>query len=150
MQNHRSKQKEMTILQIQAEKGHPPRDPVASSLFWDHSEWLSYSDVMELLHVLDHVPLAHPPLGADTIASRIGALEWRWMLFLEMNFQELFGLEGAESNLVATFKGARISSGIIIVWILCIDVDVMVVPNMLTKVVFTFEAIGSSISIGFD
>jgi hypothetical protein len=105
---------------------------------------------MELLHVLDHIPLAHPPFSANAITSRIGALEGRRMFLLEMNFQELLSLEGVESSFVATFKGARMPSGIIVSWILDIDIDVMVVPNMLTKVVFALESVVSSISICFD
>ncbi len=42
---------------------------------------------MNLLHVLDHIPPAEPPFSANTITSRVGALEWRWMLLLEMDFQ---------------------------------------------------------------
>jgi hypothetical protein len=105
---------------------------------------------MSLLHVLDHIPLAEPPFGANTITSRKGALEWRWMLLLEMNFQQLFGLEGVGSSFIATIKGTRVSSGTISIHILGIDVDVMIVPDMLTKVVLAFESIVSTISVHVD
>jgi hypothetical protein len=105
---------------------------------------------MNLLHVLDHIPLAEPPFGAHTITSRIGALEWRWMLLFEMSFQKLLGLEGIGSSFIATFEGARMSSGTISIHILGIDVDVMIVPDMLTEVVFALESIVSTISMHVD
>jgi hypothetical protein len=105
---------------------------------------------MSLLHVLDHIPLAEPPFGANAITSGIGALEWRWMLLLEMNFQELFGLEGIGSSFIATFEGARMSSGTISINILGIDVDVMIVPDMLTKVILALESILPTISVHVD
>jgi hypothetical protein len=105
---------------------------------------------MNLLHVLDHIPLAEPPFGANTITSGIGALEWRWMLLLEMDFQQLFGLEGIGSNFIATFEGTRISRGTISIHILGIDVDVMIVPDVLTKVVLALESIVSTISMHVD
>jgi hypothetical protein len=105
---------------------------------------------MSLLHVLDHIPCAKPPFGANTITSRIGALEWRWMLLLEMNFQQLFGLEGVGSSFIAPIKGTRVSSGTISIHILGIDVDVMIVPDMLTKVVLALESIVSTISMHVD
>ncbi len=105
---------------------------------------------MNLLHVLDHIPLAKPPFGANTIASGIGALEWRWMLLLKMNFQKLLGFEGVGSSFIATFEGARISSGTISIHILSIDVDVMIVPDVLTKVVLALESIVPTISVHVD
>jgi hypothetical protein len=101
---------------------------------------------MSLLHVLDHVPRAHPTVGADTRASRVRALEGRWMILLNMDFQELVGLEGIEASLVATFKWARMPNGVIGVRILGIDIDVMVILNMLSKVILALESIVSSIS----
>jgi hypothetical protein len=105
---------------------------------------------MNLLHVHDHSLLAEPPFGANTITSRIGALEWRWMLLLEVSFQKLFGLEGIGSSFIATFEGARMPSGTISIHILGIDVDVMIVPDVLTKVVLAFESIVSTISVHVD
>lgn len=67
------------------------------------------------------------------------------MLLLEMDLQELLGLEGFGSSPVATFEWARMAYMIISVGFLGIGVDVVVVPNMLTKVVFAFESIVSSI-----
>jgi hypothetical protein len=105
---------------------------------------------MNLLHVLDHIPLAEPPFGANTITSGIGALEWRWMLLLEMSFQKLFGLEGVDCTFIATFEGTRMSSGTISIHILGIDVDVMIIPDMLAKVVPTLESVVSTISVHVD
>lgn len=105
---------------------------------------------MNFLHVLDHIPLAEPPFGANTITSGIGALEWRWMLLLKMNFQKLLGLEDVGSSLIATFEGTRMFSGTISINILGINVDVMIVPDMLTKVVLAFESIVSTISVHVD
>ena len=105
---------------------------------------------MNLLHVLDHIPLAEPPFGANTVTSRIGALEWRWMLLLEMNFQELFGLEGIGSSFIATIEGTRVSSGTISIHILSLNVDVMIVPDVLTKVVLALESILPTISVHVD
>jgi hypothetical protein len=105
---------------------------------------------MNLLHVLDHIPFAKPPFSANTVTSRIGALERRWMLFLEMNFQKLFGLEGVGSSFIATFEGTRMSSGTISINILGIDVDVMIVPDMLTKMVLALESIVPTISRHVD
>jgi hypothetical protein len=105
---------------------------------------------MNLLHVLDHIPLAEPPFGANTVTSGIGALEWRWMLLLKMNFQKLLGLEGVGSSFIATIEGTRVSSGTISIHILGIDVDVMIVPDMLTEVVLALESIVSTISMHVD
>jgi hypothetical protein len=105
---------------------------------------------MNLLHVLDHIPLAEPPFGANTITSGMGALEWRWMLLFEMSFQKLFGLEGIGSSFIATFEGARMSSGTISINILGIDVDVMIVSDMLTKVILALESILPTISVHVD
>jgi hypothetical protein len=102
---------------------------------------------MNLLHVLDHIPFAKPPFGANTVTSRIGALEWRWMLLLEMDFQKLFGLEGIGSSFIATFEGTRMTSGTTCIHIMGIDVDVMIVPDMLTKVVLALESIVPTISV---
>jgi len=72
------------------------------------------------------------------------------MLFLEMNFQKLFGLEGVGSSFIATFEGTRMSSGTISINILGIDVDVMIVPDMLTKMVLALESIVPTISMHVD
>jgi hypothetical protein len=105
---------------------------------------------MNLLHVHDHGPLAEPPLGANPITSRIGALEWRGMLLLEMSFQKLFGLEGVESPFIATFERTRMSSRTISINILGINVDVMIIPDVLAKVVPSLESIVSTISVHVD
>lgn len=131
-------------------KENPSRDPDAIDSLLSVVQASQRSNIMNLLHMLDHIPLAEPPFGANTITSGIGALEWRWMLLLEMNFQKLFGLEGVGSSFIATFEGTRMSSGIISIHILGINVDVMIVPDMLTKVVPAFEPIVSTISVHVD
>jgi hypothetical protein len=105
---------------------------------------------MNLLHVLDHIPLAEPPFGAHTITSRIGALEWRWMLLFEMSFQKLLGFEGVGSSFIATIEGTRMTSGTTSIHIMGIDVDVMIVPDMLTEVVLALEPILPTISVHVD
>jgi hypothetical protein len=113
-------------------------------LSMDDRSRLSESNLLVvLLHVLNHVPLTHPPVGADAMASRIRALKRRRMLLLEMDFHELLGLE---VSLIATFEGARMPSGFVGVSVLGIDVDVMVVPYMLKKVILALESIFSPIS----
>jgi hypothetical protein len=103
----------------------------------------SESNLVLLLHVLNHVPLTHPPVGADAMASRIRALIRRRMHLLEMDFHELLSLK---VGLIATFEGARMPSGLVGVRFLGISVDVMVVPYMLTKVILALESIVSPIS----
>jgi len=103
----------------------------------------SESNLVLLLHVLNHVPLTHPPVGADAMASRIRALIRRRMLLLEMDFHELLSLK---VGLIATFEGARMPSGLVGVRFLGISVNVMVVPYMLTKVILALESIVSPIS----
>jgi hypothetical protein len=49
---------------------------------------------MDFLHMLDHISLAHPSVGANTITARPGTLERRRMFLLEMDFQKFLGLEG--------------------------------------------------------
>jgi hypothetical protein len=112
-------------------------------LFMHDRSRLSESNFVVLLHVLNHVPLTHPPIGADAMASRVRALIRRRMLLLKMNFHKLLGLE---VGLIATFEGARMPSGFVSVQILGISVDVMVVPYMLTKVILALESIASPIS----
>jgi hypothetical protein len=112
-------------------------------LFMHDRSRLSESNFVVLLHVLNHVPLTHPPVGADAMASRIRALIRRRMLLLEMDFHELLSLK---VGLIATFEGARMPSGLVGVRFLGISVDVMVVPYMLTKVILALESIVSPIS----
>jgi hypothetical protein len=112
-------------------------------LFMHDRSRLSESNFVVLLHVLNHVPLTHPPVGADAMASRVRALIRRRMLLLEMDFHELLGLEVSP---IATFEGARMPSGFVSVRVMGIDVDVMVVPYMLTKVILALESIVSPIS----
>lgn len=64
------------------------------------------------------------------------------MLLFEMDFHELLGLK---VGLIATFEGARMPSRFVGVRVLGIDVDVMVVPYMLTKVILALESIVSPI-----
>ena len=68
---------------------------------------------MNLLCVLNHIPLSHPSFGIDTVATREGTLVRRRMFLLEMDFHELLRLEPIHTSLVTTFKGARVSSRII-------------------------------------
>jgi len=104
---------------------------------------LSESNFVVLLHVLDHVPLTHPPVGADAMASRIRALIRRRMLLLEMDFHELLG---PKFGLIATFEGARMPSRFVGLRVLGIGIDVVVVPYMLTEVILALESIVSPIS----
>jgi hypothetical protein len=112
-------------------------------LFMHDRSRLSESSFVVLLHVLNHVPLTHPPIGADAMASRVRTLIRRRMLLLEMDFHELLGLE---VSLIATFEGARMPSGFVGVRVLGIGIDVVVVPYMLAKVILALESIVSPIS----
>jgi hypothetical protein len=112
-------------------------------LSMDDRSRLSESRFVVLLHVLNHVPLTHPPVGADAMASRVRTLIRRRMLLLQMDLHELLSLK---VGLIATFEGARMPNRFVGVRVLGIGVDVMVVPYMLTKVILALESIVSPIS----
>ena len=112
-------------------------------LSMDDRSRLSESRFVVLLHVFNHVPLTHPPVGADAMASRVRTPIRRRMLLLEMDFHELLGLK---VGLIATFESARMPSGFVGVRVLGIGVDMVVVPYMLTKVILALESIVSPIS----
>ena len=107
---------------------------------------LRNSNIVILLHVLDHVPLTHPSVGANAVTSRIRALIRRWVLLLEMDFQELLSLEGVKSSLLAAFERARVHNGIGAHRLIAININVMVVSNMLTQVILALESVVTSIS----
>ena len=72
------------------------------------------------------------------------------MLLLQMDLKELFSLKGVGGRLFAPFEVTEPASVIIGPTVLGIDIDVMVVPNMLTKVILALESIFSSISAALN
>ncbi len=104
------------------------------------------SNIMNLLHVLDHIPLTHPTISTESVTTWVGTLEWGWMFLLQVDFQELLVLECVFSILIATLKGTRMPNCVVNIRILSIGINVVVVSDMLTEVILALESVVSSIS----
>ena len=72
------------------------------------------------------------------------------MLFLEMDLQEFLRFESVESSSVTAFESARVYTGFVACCHLTININMMVVSNMLTKVVLALESVITTVPIIFD
>lgn len=97
---------------------------------------------MHLCNMLDHVPLSHPSLGADTVASLLRTLEWGWMILSEVHREELFVTEGVVSGLVTAFSRTGEENRFVFG---NVRNDVVITENVLAQVILAFEAIFTTI-----
>lgn len=96
---------------------------------------------MKLSNMLHHITLTHPSLHADTIAALLRALEWRWMVSLQMHGEEFLHLKRVGPGLLTAFARTVEANSPA----LGTGDDIVVADDVLLKVVFALEAVLATI-----